>query len=148
MNILNWTARLTQKVARKLFPRVTSYTFSLAACHAMHTMSCETHPKEAFGVLMGGSHRETLIIERVVYQPFVNTRSSAVVMIDPHLTGTAGTFHSHPGGDGRPSAADKRLFAKRPGVHCIVPEPYVEAYVYDQFAELLSIEPLTKKRTN
>ena len=105
-------------------------------------MSEATHPKEAFGVFTGRIKNNVLLIERVIYQPFSNTSTSALAQIDDTIPNIVGTFHSHPGTDASPSNADKRLFARRSGIHCIVAEPYVRAHVYNAQGTFIGTEHL------
>lgn len=125
------------------FPRITHYEFSPKALRTMQAMALQTYPKEAFAVLRGKHRGKTLFITELAYQPFTNTEHSAQVVIDRYtLTDMVGTFHSHPGFDAQPSRADRRLFAKYPGVHCILAKPYTAAHVYNQAGSLLSVHPI------
>lgn len=134
-----WFAR----VHRWFFPRITQYTIEPAALHTMQAMARQTHPKEAFGVLRGRHNGDTLVVRELSYQPFSNTTHSASVLIDSYaVTDLAGTFHSHPTPNAKPSAADLRLFAQHPGVHCISGFPYVSVHVYDHRGRLLDIHKL------
>lgn len=130
--------RFFNKIWRKLFPRVTNYTIEKKAREQMQAFSIETHPKEAFGVLVGKREGATLVITEVVYQPFSNTTHSANIIIDPYsIDGMVGTFHSHPIPDDRASKVDYALFSKRPGIHFIVPYPYQTVTAYSHGGDLL-----------
>lgn len=123
---------LWQRFIERLFPPVRDYRFSRSARRTMQAMARQTYPKEAFGVLRGDHEGGVLTVREVSFQPFVNTRSSADVIIDGFaVSDLVGTFHSHPGPDDRPSRADLRLFGEHPGLHCIVGYPYNRAAVYN-----------------
>jgi proteasome lid subunit RPN8/RPN11 len=139
MNWFSWWDRLHER----LFPRVTEYVLYPRARRAMQQMARDTHPKEAFGVLRGTHADKVLRVQAVAYQPFANTTRSAHVHIDTYtITDLIGTFHSHPTANAQPSAADLRLFARHPGVHCIVPYPYTSVAAYNQHGELLGVHRL------
>lgn len=138
--------RFLSWLSRKLFPPVESYVIEEQALLAMRAFSQQTHPKEAFGVLIGRRAGNVLRIERVVYQPFSNTQTSATVIIDRYsIDDMAGTFHSHPVPDSRPSAADKRLYARYPGLHCIMPYPYQSVSVYNQRGQRIGENYITRR---
>jgi proteasome lid subunit RPN8/RPN11 len=132
-----------EAILSRLFPKVDSFVLQRGVLRTMREMALQTHPKEAFGVLRGSHIGSTLIVRDVAYQPFTNTASSAHVAINPYvLSDMVGTFHSHPSPNGEPSAADKRLFARHPGVHCIVPYPYTVAHVYNSAGKRVSLHKL------
>jgi len=131
-----------KRFMRWLFPKITSYRFENQALQNMREMALQTHPKEAFGLLSGKHKGSTLVIDKIIFQPFENTSYTAVARIDPTLTGIVGSFHSHPSPNAFPSRADRRMFSKYPGVHCILASPYTEAAVYNQHGEFLGIETI------
>ena len=106
----------------------------------MRGFALQTHPKEMVALLRGHHERQTLIVTELIFQPFQNTVHSATIHLDPNLTNIVGTFHSHPSPDARPSAADRRLFAKHPGVHLIAAWPYTAVHVYTQQTRFLGVE--------
>ena len=122
----------------KLFPKVSSFSISPSVLEGMQSLALQTHPKEAFAVLSGKPVGSELKVSELVFQPFLNTTRSTHFTIDKYaITDFAGTFHSHPVPDATPSRADKRLFFEHPGVHCIMPFPYKELFVYNKNGELL-----------
>lgn len=142
-----WFSTIWARIVLRLFPPVHDYRISNRALRAMQAMCMSTHPKEAVGVLIGHRVKDVLAVTRVAYQPFANSETSAHIAIDRYaLPDMVGTFHSHPIPDGRPSAADKRLFAEHPGVHCILAYPYTVLYVYDKRGALLDVLSLPPAR--
>ena len=138
-----WLSRLWGRLHARMFPRVTTVVFSKQAQQQMQALARATHPKEAFGVLVGSTKEEILEVEDVVYQPFANTTHSAHVAIDRYaIPNMVGTFHSHPTADDRPSTADKRVFAQYPGVHCISGAPYTTSAVYTHHSQYIRHESL------
>ena len=134
---------LWNAIRAKLFPKVHSYAFKKNVLPVMRSMAFQTHPKEAFGVLRGRHKGRTLVVRDIAYQPFLNTPMNAHIALDPYvLPDMVGTFHSHPSTNPLPSAADKRLFAKHPGVHCIIAYPYKTVHVYNSSGEPIGLHKL------
>lgn len=129
-----------QRLKRWLFPKITQYRLKPRTLEAMAAMAQSTHPKEAFAVLEGRHEKDTLVVESLAYQPFTNTKNSAHVQLDVYaIRNMVGTFHSHPGYNAKPSSADKRMWIKHPGVHCIMAYPYLQVHVFNQYGQLLGV---------
>jgi len=87
------------------------------------------YPNEFICLLLGQKKKGTIIIEETLIPPGImvaETMSSFSEWMLPVIAGVVGTFHSHPNGSARPSAADLRLFSKKGGIHLIAAYPYGE----------------------
>ena len=96
------------------------------------------YPREFICLLVGKREGGNIIIEETLIPPGImvsQTMSSFSEWMLPVIGGLIGTFHSHPGGAGRPSAQDRRLFSKKGGLNLIAAEPFspkdVAAYLGD-----------------
>jgi proteasome lid subunit RPN8/RPN11 len=136
-------SHLFDALLARLFPKVRSYKIAPDAFATMRAMAEQTHPKEAFGVLRGHHRNGVLYVTEVVFQPFLNTTHSAHVAIDRYaLSDMVGTFHSHPTPNVHPSRADLSMFAKHPGIHCIIGAPYNNVAVYSHQGDLINLHKL------
>jgi proteasome lid subunit RPN8/RPN11 len=84
-------------------------------------ISREAHPYEVGGLLLGRG-----AIEDYVLIPGEFAEQSIYIHMDriPIYTNLAGTFHSHPSPDARPSRADLNLFGRIGKAHIIIGYPY------------------------
>ncbi|RLG21599.1 metalloprotease [Candidatus Micrarchaeota archaeon] len=98
------------------------------------------YPNEVGGMLLGKE-----IIDDFVLTPSEYGPSSIITRMQdmPIYTNIAGSFHSHPTGDNRPSRADLNFFSKTGKYHLIIAYPYtlnkVAAYDVKGRAEELVI---------
>jgi proteasome lid subunit RPN8/RPN11 len=82
------------------------------------------YPKE-FMALLGGEIREnSLIITKIIYQPFRKSKTSASIIMNPNIYHIFGSVHSHPSLINRPSKTDLMQFNKRGVAHFIINFPY------------------------
>ena len=95
-------------------------------------------PREFLCILRGRRDGTNIVIEDTLIPPGImvsETMSSFSEWMLPTISGMVGTFHSHPGGAGRPSAQDMRLFSRKGGVNLIAAQPFspenVSAYLGD-----------------
>jgi proteasome lid subunit RPN8/RPN11 len=81
----------------------------------------QAHPYEVGGLLLNSP------IDDFVLVPGTFTENSIWIQMDqiPIYANKAGTFHSHPSPDNRPSRADKDFFGRMGRIHIIVGHPYV-----------------------
>jgi len=92
-------------------------------------LSKEFHPREVGGILLGRN-----VINDFVMMPGKFSYGEVLVnMYDvPIYPNMAGTFHSHPTPDARPSRADLSFFSRWGRIHLIIGAPYdlnsVKAY--------------------
>jgi proteasome lid subunit RPN8/RPN11 len=144
---MGFFTRLVDRVTRALFPRITQYHILPSVLERMRGLAQQTHPKEMVAFLRGHHEGDTLVVTDLLFQPFENTTRSATIHLDPNLTGVVGTFHSHPTPNALPSAADRRLFARHPGIHLISGWPYTSVHVYTQRTRFIGIETIPSATT-
>lgn len=90
------------------------------------------YPNEFICLLIGERKKDTILIEETVIPPGIGvseTFSYYSEWMQPIMPGLIGTFHSHPNGNARPSAADLRLFSQKGGINLIAGYPYGESSV-------------------
>lgn len=95
-------------------------------------------PNEFICLLTGSKDKDTILIEETTIPPGLGVNESFSYYsewMQPLMPGLIGTFHSHPNGNIRPSAADRRLFSQKGGINLIGGYPYsikdVAAYLPD-----------------
>lgn len=87
-------------------------------------LSKDSHPKE-FLAFFEGFIGNNIIIEDIIFQPYIANQRSAMPRLDiPLTTNILGSAHSHPGSSNKPSGADKQFFKKTGIVHAIIKYPY------------------------
>ena len=112
------------------------------ALEFMLQMARNTYPKEFIGLLRENEKREiyeVLLLPRSTYGQGFSSLDHYMV---PYPLKYAGSVHSHPTPNPRPSAGDLLSFSKTGGVHIIVAYPFIESSlgVYDEKGEKLSFE--------
>lgn len=83
-------------------------------------------PNEVGGILLGSKEMiyDFIIVPGEFSPKSVNMRFDEL----PIYVNAVGTFHSHPGGDVRPSAADRQVFSRSGRVHMILSGTEFGAY--------------------
>lgn len=99
----------------------------------------EAYPMEIGGLLLG----KPIVDDFVLVPGQFSMHSIYVRLYDiPIYTNIAGTFHSHPAPQPRPSGADLGFFRRIPGLHIIIAKPYDlnSVYVYDSKGKTQELE--------
>ncbi len=83
------------------------------------------YPKEFVALLRGEVKDGKLIVDGLIYQPFVSSKRASSIKLDvPTLSKVVGSVHSHPSSYTEPSNADLQFFNKTGMVHLIIGFPY------------------------
>ena len=99
----------------------------------------EAYPREIGGILLG----KRIVDDFVLVPGQFSMHSIYIRLYDiPIYTNAAGTFHSHPAPQPKPSGADLDFFRRVPGKHLIVTVPYDlnSVHVYDSKGKAQKIE--------
>jgi len=84
-----------------------------------------TYPREFLAFFEGDFKEGILMIEDLLFQPYIADRESAWPRLNfPTTSKVIGSVHSHPGGSNRPSRSDLGFFQKTGIVHGIINSPY------------------------
>ena len=100
------------------------------------------HPNEFMALLEGEVKQDSLIITKIVYQPFRKSRTSASIVMNPNIYHIFGSVHSHPSLVNSPSRRDLTSFNKRGVAHFIINFPYQirNIFCYDNQGNKLDFE--------
>jgi proteasome lid subunit RPN8/RPN11 len=97
----------------------------------------EAYPNEFMALLEGKIEDNVLKITGLIFLPIETSNEGAVmqVFMQPLMSHSVGSVHSHPGPNASPSPADLEFFAKRGFFHMIIAEPYDRESIraYDSF---------------
>jgi proteasome lid subunit RPN8/RPN11 len=116
---------------------------------AILDLSREVAPKEFSAFIEGKVRKDILLLDGLLYQPYVASPDSAWVHVNLPLTsGAKASVHSHPSGSIRPSAADLHFFSKHGAVHFIVGAPFLAGTMacYDKEGHRLDFEIVEDKQ--
>jgi len=113
-----------------------------AAMEFMLNLARSMYPKEFIGLLRENDKKEiseVLLLPRSTYGRGFSSIDHYMV---PYTVKYAGSVHSHPTPNARPSAGDLLSFSKTGGVHIIVAYPFTESNigVYSNRGEKLEYE--------
>lgn len=102
----------------------------------------EAYPNEFMALLEGKIEDNVLKITGLIFLPIETSNEGAVmqVFMQPLMSHSVGSVHSHPGPDASPSTADLEFFSKRGFFHMIIAEPYDMESIraYDSFGNSIS----------
>ena len=113
-----------------------------AALEFMLNLAQSMYPREFIGLLRENERKEiseVLLLPRSTYGRGFSSLDHYMV---PYTIKYAGSVHSHPSPNARPSAGDLLSFSKTGGVHIIVAYPFTENNigVYSNRGEKLEYE--------
>jgi len=113
-----------------------------AALEFMLNLAQSMYPREFIGLLRENERKEiseVLLLPRSTYGRGFSSLDHYMV---PYTIKYAGSVHSHPSPNARPSAGDLLSFSKTGGVHVIVAYPFTENNigVYSNRGEKLEYE--------
>ena len=113
-----------------------------AALEFMLNLAQSMYPREFIGLLRENERKEiseVLLLPRSTYGRGFSSLDNYMV---PYTIKYAGSVHSHPSPNARPSAGDLLSFSKTGGVHIIVAYPFTENNigVYSNRGEKLEYE--------
>jgi len=108
----------------------------------MFELSRNMYPREFIGLLRENKKKEiyeVLLLPRSIYGKGFSSLDHYMV---PYTIKYAGSVHSHPSPNARPSAGDLLSFSRTGGVHIIVAYPFNEGStgVYNDKGEALEFE--------
>lgn len=83
------------------------------------------YPNEFMALLEGEVKDDSLIITKIIYQPYRKNRTSASIVMNPNIYHIYGSVHSHPSLVNNPSKTDLMGFNKRGVAHFIINYPYM-----------------------
>jgi proteasome lid subunit RPN8/RPN11 len=113
-----------------------------AAMEFMLNLARNMYPREFIGLLRENRKKEiseVLLLPRSVYGKSFSSFDQYMV---PYTVKYAGSVHSHPTPNARPSAGDLITFSRTGGVHIIIAYPFTEASmgVYTNKGERVEFE--------
>lgn len=113
-----------------------------SAIEKLAEFSKTAYPKEFLGYLEGKIEKGKILIEDIIFQPYIANENSAFStrLWDMPITAKViGSAHSHPGPSNHPSRADLHFFGKTGIVHIIIKMPYSieDIALYDNNGDVL-----------
>ncbi|MFH0874926.1 MAG: Mov34/MPN/PAD-1 family protein [archaeon] len=139
----DFDSKFIDAIANFFKRKISKIILSRQAAFDLIDFAQSNYPNEFIAALGGKIKEESLIIDRIYYQPFFSGKASATTSFKiPIGTGEIGTVHSHPSGTNRPSGQDLSLFSKKGVVHIIISYPYEERNIslYDFHGNELNFE--------
>lgn len=102
-----------------------------------------SYPKEFLGFSEGKIERGKILIDDILFQPYIANENSAFstrLWDMPITANVVGSAHSHPGPSNHPSRADLHFFGKTGIVHMIIKLPYrtEDVALYDNNGNVLN----------